>query len=75
MQHCSLALIIADMSSSEGETTMIVRTKKTSSPKEFFERLYGPSDASTANNNDEDPIIDVTDDPEDVIAAKTKNVS
>ena len=50
------------MSSSEGETTMIVRTKKTSSPKEFFERLYGPSDASTANKDDDDPIIDVTDD-------------
>ena len=61
------------MSSSEGETTMIVRTKKTSSPKEFFERLYGPSDASTANKNDDDPIIDVTNDT-DVIAAKTDDV-
>ena len=62
------------MSSSEGETTMmIVRTKKTSSPKEFFERLYGPSDASTANKNDDDPIIDVTDDT-DVIAAKSEDL-
>ena len=61
------------MSSSEGETTMIVRTKKTSSPKEFFERLYGPSDASTSNKNDDDPIIDVTDDT-DVIAAKSEDL-